>query len=128
MSWTMRWATLTLLALSLVASATFSPTASRDAFSLHTAGTSSVQSVIRQEKPGVATNDWPMFQGTLEHSGFKGDETILNPTTAPQLKLQWTRHAAGRISSQVVEANGLLYWGSWDGLEHASNPSTGTDV
>jgi polyvinyl alcohol dehydrogenase (cytochrome) len=128
MSWTMRWAMLTLLALSLVASATFYRTAYQGAFSLHAAGTSHVQSGIRQEKPDVATYDWPMFQGILEHSGFNGHETILNPTTAPQLKVLWTRHVAGRISSQVVEANGLLYWSSWDGVEHASNPATGTDV
>ncbi len=104
MSWTMRWATLSLLALSLVANATFYPTAYRGAFSLHAAGTSRAQSGVRQAKPDVATDDWsaymmgnersgftggstdwPMFQGTLEHSGFNGSETILNPTTAPQL-------------------------------------------
>src|SRR6266571_9058414 len=76
----------------------------------------------------ASTGDWPMFQGDLGHSGFNSAETALNSTTVPQLKLQWTRHAAGGISFQVVEANGLLYWGSWDGLEHASNPATGTDV
>ena len=76
---------------------------------------------------GTST-DWTMFQGDLGHSGYNGAETILNTTTAPQLKILWTRHVAGGISSQVVQANGLLYWGSWDGLEHASNPTTGADV
>src|SRR5690348_15380345 len=76
----------------------------------------------------VANGDWTMFQGDLGHSGFNKTETLLNTQTAPQLKLQWTHHAGGSISSQVVEANGLLYWGSWDGLEHASNPANGTDV
>jgi outer membrane protein assembly factor BamB len=75
-----------------------------------------------------ASTAWTMFQGNLGHSGFNGAETILNATTAPQMKVLWTRHAAGGISSQVVEANGLLYWGSWDGFEHASNPTTGADV
>src|SRR5260370_21159148 len=27
-----------------------------------------------------------------------------------------------------MAAYGLLYWGSWDGFEHASNPTTGADV
>src|SRR5712692_1159866 len=76
----------------------------------------------------AASTNWTMFQGNLGHSGFNGAETILNATTAPQMKVLWTRHAAGGISSQVVEANGLLYWGSWDGFEHASNPTTGADV
>ncbi len=76
----------------------------------------------------AASTNWTMFQGDLGHSGFNGAETILNSTTASQLKVLWTRHAAGGISSQVVQANGLLYWGSWDGFEHASNPTTGADV
>src|SRR5260370_20762117 len=71
---------------------------------------------------------WTMFQGNLGHSGFNGAETILNATTAPQMKVLWTRHAAGGISSQVVEANGLLYWGSWGGFPPASHPPTGADV
>jgi len=75
-----------------------------------------------------ASTEWTMFQGDLGHSGFNGAETILNPTTASQMKVLWARHVARKISSQVVEANGLLYWGSWDGFEHASNPTTGADV
>src|SRR5260370_34620706 len=75
-----------------------------------------------------ASTAWTMFQGDLGHSGFNGAETILNATTAPQMKVLWTRHVARKISSQVVEANGLLYSGSWDGFEHASDPTTGADV
>src|SRR6266487_4509628 len=87
-----------------------------------------LQRMPTQTHASGGSTDWTMFQGILEHSGFNGYETILNPTTAPQMKVLWTRHVAGRISSQVVEANGLLYWSSWDGFEHASNPATGTDV
>src|SRR5260370_19381211 len=76
----------------------------------------------------AASTEWTMFQGDLGHSGFNGAETIMNATTASQMKVLWTCHVASRISSQVVEANGLLYWGSWDGFEHASNPTTGADV
>jgi len=75
-----------------------------------------------------ASTAWTMFQGDLGHSGFNGAETILSATTASQMKVLWTRRVARKISSQVVEANGLLYWGSWDGFEHASNPTTGADV
>ncbi len=87
-----------------------------------------LQRMPTQTHASGGSTDWTMFQGNLEHSGFNGSETILNPTTAPQMKVVWTRHVGGRVTSQVVEANGLLYWGSWDGFEHASNPSTGTDV
>jgi outer membrane protein assembly factor BamB len=36
--------------------------------------------------------------------------------------------ALGKITSQAVVANNMVYWGSWDGLEHASRLSDGTDV
>src|SRR6516225_6350967 len=52
-----------------------------------------------------ASTAWTMFQGDLGHSGFNGAETILNATTAPQMKVLWTRNVARKISSQVVEAN-----------------------
>lgn len=32
------------------------------------------------------------------------------------------------MTTEPVVANGLIYWGTWDGLEHATNPSTGKDV
>src|SRR5260370_35385984 len=72
-----------------------------------------------------ASTAWTMFQGDLGHSGFNGAETILNATTAPQMKVLWTRHVARKISPQVVQPNGLLYSGSCEGFEHESNPTTG---
>lgn len=86
--------------------------------------------------PGTSQNGASYAQGTdnptylmgNDHTGFNGNETIINSTNAPNLKLLWTRQAGVAVSSQVVEAGGLLYWGSWDGYEHASNPSDGTDV
>ena len=52
-------------------------------------------------------------------------ETVINASSAPNLKLQWTHTAGGGISTQPVEANSLVYWGSWDGYEHATNLSDG---
>jgi outer membrane protein assembly factor BamB len=72
-------------------------------------------------------SDWPMYQGDLARSGFNAAETTITPANASQLKLHWKQTAAGSISSQVATANGLLYWGSWDGIEHATNLS-GVDV
>ena len=54
-------------------------------------------------------------------SGFNGAETLINPTTAPHLELKWTHTAGAYVASQVVEADGLLYWGSWDGFEYATD-------
>ncbi len=58
-----------------------------------------------------------------ERSGFNKNETILNPATVPQLKLHWTARAKDRIFSQPVVANGMIYWGSGDGFEHATDVS-----
>lgn len=72
--------------------------------------------------------DWPTFFGDDAHTGFNGAETSINPTTAPNLKQHWVHKAAGKITTQPTAANGMLYWGSWDGIEHASRLSDGTDV
>lgn len=68
----------------------------------------------------AAAGDWPTYLLENGRSGYNSAETIINAKTAPKLKLHWTDSAAGSISTQPVEANGLIYWGSWDGYEHAA--------
>jgi len=53
-------------------------------------------------------------------SGFNAVEHIITPATAPHLQLKWTHQAGGDVISQPVIANGLIYWASWDGYEHAT--------
>src|SRR5713226_5058164 len=67
----------------------------------------------------VVSEDWSTYLMDNEHSGFNKAETIINATTAPALKQHWMYHDKDGISVQPVEANGMIYWGSWDGLEHA---------
>ncbi|HAT46732.1 MAG TPA: hypothetical protein DDW33_02205 [Ktedonobacter sp.] len=70
----------------------------------------------------AASGDWPTFQFDNTRSGFNAAETIINPSTASHLKLHWVHTSAGAISAQPVEANNLIYWGSWDaGYEHATD-------
>ncbi len=76
----------------------------------------------------AATGYWSMYLGDLGRSGFNPSETIITPGTAKNLKLHWTRSAGSSMATEPVEANGLIYWGTWDGLEHATDPSTGNDV
>ncbi len=82
----------------------------------------------RQQPAHAAAGDWPTFLAGDTRSGFNGAETIINPSTASQLKLHWIHSTALQISAEPVEANGMVYWGSWDGIEHASRLSDGTDV
>lgn len=74
------------------------------------------------------SSDWPTMMGSNARTGYNGAESVINRKTAPSLKLHWSTKASGSVSSQPIEANGLLYWGSGDGLEHATNPSTGIDT
>lgn len=73
----------------------------------------------------AASGDWPTYVFDNGRSGFNSAETIINQNTAPNLKLHWSFHGGGDISSQPIEANGMIYWGSWDGLEHATHLNGG---
>jgi outer membrane protein assembly factor BamB len=75
----------------------------------------------KQKAQAAASADWPTYLMNNSRKGFNGAETIINPTTAPHLKLHWTYKAGAAISTQPVEANRLIYWGSWDGYEHATH-------
>ena len=66
------------------------------------------------------SGDWTSFLGNLR-MGDNTAENVIDATNASKLTLFWSAHARGAISSQPVVANGLIYWGSWDGLEHATD-------
>lgn len=76
----------------------------------------------------AASGDWPTFLFNNGRTGFNGSETIINRSTASHLKIHWTHTTSALITDEPVEANGMVYWGSWDGVEHASRLSDGTDV
>jgi|GEM_PF-493741 polyvinyl alcohol dehydrogenase (cytochrome) len=69
----------------------------------------------------AAAGDWTMYMGDLSHSGYNEAETIINPSSASSLQLQWTQTSGGNITAQPIVANGLIYWGSWDGYERATS-------
>ena len=79
--------------------------------------------------PAIAANgDWTTYGATNGRSGFNAAETAITPSTAPHLKLAWTVAASHNVSpnwvtSQAVTSGGLVYWGSWDGYERATNAS-----
>jgi hypothetical protein len=73
-------------------------------------------------KARAASGDWTTYMADNGRSGYNPTETVINPSTAPLLKLKWIHTTAGTISTQPVEANNLIYWGSWDaGNEHATS-------
>jgi polyvinyl alcohol dehydrogenase (cytochrome) len=68
----------------------------------------------------TATSDWSTYMYGAGRSGYNQAETIINRTTAPKLKLHWTLPSGGKVFSQPIVANGMVYWGSFDGYEHAA--------
>ena len=71
----------------------------------------------------AASGDWSTYLAGNERHSFNAAKTIINSTTASHLKLHWTSKAGGAIFSEPVVANGIIYWGSFDGYEHAMNLS-----
>jgi outer membrane protein assembly factor BamB len=69
----------------------------------------------------AATGDWPMYLADIGRSGYNSTETVINRTTVPNLTLHWQYRSGGNISTQPVVVNGMIYWGSWDGYEHATD-------
>jgi polyvinyl alcohol dehydrogenase (cytochrome) len=77
----------------------------------------------RQAPPRVVSQtpgDWTTYLGDNARSGFAKTETLLTPATAPKLHLKWMVDAPKGSSAQPIVSNGLVYWGSWDGYEHAT--------
>lgn len=75
----------------------------------------------------ATTGDWPTYLKNTSRTGYNQAETIITASTAPRLKVRWSAHAGGSVSTEPVEAGGKVYWGSWDGYEHATT-TAGTPV
>jgi polyvinyl alcohol dehydrogenase (cytochrome) len=76
----------------------------------------------------ASSTDWTTYQHDNARSGFQPYDPAINVGSVGTLAPNWIFRANDTISPQAIAANGLIYWGSWDGLEHATNPATGTDV
>ena len=81
---------------------------------------------VKAKQFDAIAGNWPTYMANREHSGFNETETIINATSVPNLKVHWTFKGGGMIFSQPVIANRMVYWGSWDGYEHATNLNGGS--
>jgi polyvinyl alcohol dehydrogenase (cytochrome) len=68
----------------------------------------------------ASAGDWTTYLADGGRSGFNAAETALSPVSGARLATQWTANAGGSISAQPIVADGVVYWGSWDGYEHAT--------
>lgn len=77
--------------------------------------------------PTFGAGDWTGYLHDGARSGYNAAETTLTAATYPSLKMAWSITAGGVISDQPAVVNGVSYWGSWDGLLHATS-ATGASL
>src|SRR5215471_5429743 len=79
--------------------------------------------VLQAHKPAhaAAPSDWTTYGYNQARSNYNTAETILNPSSASGLKQLWSITEGSTISTQPTVVSGKIYWGSWDGIEHATN-------
>ena len=75
-----------------------------------------------------SSGDWPTYLNNGARTGFNSAETVITPATAPNMTELWADTAGGSVSAEPVQVNGVVYYGSWDGDEHAVSAATGTQL
>src|SRR6516225_4156992 len=76
--------------------------------------------------PGTPSSDWTTYMEGNDRTGFATGESGFNPTSVKTLHLVWQTSDARPdhgVFSQPVVSNGLVYWGSFDGYERATDTS-----
>ena len=69
----------------------------------------------------ATSGSWSTYQNERNHSGFNGNETIITPSSVSNLHEHWHFTTGGPISTQPIEVNGKVFYGSWDGNEYATD-------
>jgi outer membrane protein assembly factor BamB len=89
-------------------------------------GAATGQSVATGTAPAP---DWPTYGFSNARSDYSSAGSV-NASNAANLNLHWIHQTGGSISAQPVVDNslGLVFWGSWDGNEHATNIATNAFV
>ena len=74
---------------------------------------------------GTSSPGWTTYMQGNDRTGFASGESGFNPTSVKNLHLAWQKSdtAPHGVFSQPVVSNGLVYWGSFDGHERATDTS-----
>ena len=73
----------------------------------------------------AASSDWTTYGHDTARSNYNATESTLNAGNVANVKLKWQQFTANGVSVQPIESNGVVYWGSWDGFEHAFTTAGG---
>jgi outer membrane protein assembly factor BamB len=68
----------------------------------------------------VAADEWPTYLSGVSRAGFDPAESVITASSVRSLRQRWMASAAGAVSAEPVVADGVVYWGSWDGYERAT--------
>jgi outer membrane protein assembly factor BamB len=74
------------------------------------------------------TGDWPAYLNNAGRSGFNSTETTITTSTAPTLTKLWMKNTGATVTTEPVTSGGMVYYGTWDGFEHAAKAATGAPV
>ncbi len=86
-----------------------------------------VGTTVVMPRPALAVGgSWPSYMFDRDHTGFNRQEHTITAATAPSLTVDWAVDEGSRMFAQPVTGNGLVYWGTFDGFEHASDPADGS--
>jgi outer membrane protein assembly factor BamB len=75
---------------------------------------------------GTSAGAWPSYLQGIDRTGFASGEGGFNPTSVQNLHQAWKASDTAPnhgVFPQPVVSNGLVYWGSNDGFERATNTS-----
>jgi polyvinyl alcohol dehydrogenase (cytochrome) len=68
--------------------------------------------------------DWAQYQYNLAGSGDNLAEHGINPRNVAGLHADWVVSGGGSVSAQPLVVGDVVYWGSWDGVMHATSIAT----
>jgi hypothetical protein len=77
---------------------------------------------------GNGNGSWPMYAQNDAKTGMDTGDTTITPTNAPTLQEKWSTSVGSPIFDQPIEADGLVFFGAFNGDEYALNPTTGAQV
>jgi outer membrane protein assembly factor BamB len=70
--------------------------------------------------------DFTTYLGNIERTSSSSSESLINLSTASQLRPLWSYSTGAAVQSQPVEQNGVTYLGSHNGYEFALRANNGT--
>lgn len=77
--------------------------------------------------PPSVSGNFPTYLFNNARTGYEPAEKTLTTSNVGTLHPHWIRSGSATVSGQPVVGGGRLYWGDWDGYEHATD-ANGNDI